>query len=262
MLVERNAFRRLANGSYEEKRSKVVEAIRIWLSEKNVQSVADFKLVASFPNHAVVVNEANGQTYQYTLENKGNGAMAVTGTIPIKGPRVYAESEKTEYMNSKVTEAVKSLSSGILSADKVAMLMLEVDKIDTASPVIRQLQSLIKGNNLWSKYYSTNMSSIIRETWDVQTLIESRNDCPDSIHIVISRMADLRRRISPMLEGMPRVPLRSADKSLREMSYWSENLLEAKVESYKYSDILKSLVECLTKIDKIISYAESGRATR
>jgi len=261
MLVERNAFRHLANGSYEEKRSKVVEAVRNWLSEKNVQSISHFKLVASFPTHAIVVNEDDGLTYQYALENRSDGAVVVTEAVNIKGPRIYAESEKTEYMGGKVTEAVRSLSSGILSADKVAMLMMEVDKIDTTTPVIRQLQSVIKADNLWSKYYSMNMSSILRETWDVQTLIESRNECPDSIHTAISRIADLRRRLKPLPENHS-VPLKSADESLRELNYWSENLLEAKVESYKYSDILKSLVECLTKIDQIISYAESGRATR
>jgi hypothetical protein len=259
MLVERNAFRHLANGSYEEKRSKVVEAVREWLSEKNVQSAANFKLVASFPNHAIIVNEANGKTYQYSLENKANGTLAVIGSIGIKGPRVYAETEKTEYMSSKVTEAVKSLSSGILSSDKVATLMMEVENIDTASPIIRQLQSLIEGDNLWDKYYSLKVSSILRETWDVKTLIESRSDCDDSIHTAISRMAALRRRINPFQH---RTHLSSADTWLRESSYWSENLLEAKVDSYKYSDFLKSLVECLTKIDQIISYEESGRATR
>ena len=261
MLVERNAFRHLANGSYEEKRSKVVEAVRNWLSEKNVQSISHFKLVASFPTHAIVVNEDDGLTWQYVLENRANGAVVVTDAIGIKGPRIYAESEKTEYMGSKVTEAVRSLSSGILSSDKVAMLMMEVDQIDTVTPVIRQLQSVIEGDNLWSRYYSMNISSILRETWDVQTLIESRNICPESIHTAISRMADLRRRVKPILENLSG-PLRAADDSLRELIYWSENLLEAKVDSYKYSDILKSLVECLSKIDQIISYAESGRATR
>jgi len=256
MLVERDAFRYLAEGSYEQKRSQVVVAIRGWLSERSVNSIAQYKLVASFPTHAIVVDEETGSTEQFVLENE-NGVIKVIDAIKINGPKVYAESDKPEFMQAKLSEAVDSLASGCLSSDKIAMLIMSIDEIDTSGAVIRRLQSLIEGDNLWCKYYSENISTILRETWEVQALIESRNDCTHGIQPVIYRMTDLRRRVESLLQRKSQDFLESIRDSLKEMSYWSEKLLNEKTNPYKHSDILKSLVECQIKIDQIVSYAEA-----
>ena len=251
MLVEWDAFKKLAYNSLEFRSNRTRQAIAEWDSA----NACTHKVVATFDGSAIVVNE-DGHTFRMKLGNERD-RLFVIRSEKIDGPKVWKEDEVADFLKSGISKTVDVLSSGGNASEHVASLMANSGDIDVVGYVIGRLQSLAEDNNLWCKYYSVNMPMIVRKTWWDQPLIEGRHRPVTDFNRLMPVSQDLSRRLDRLSDGFISAGvLDSVRITVSEQLYWLTKISRMEVDSRKYSDILDRLIECSTKADQVITYAE------
>jgi len=255
MLVERDVYKELMAGSHEESRVKIAEAIGRHLrnlKESGADVCTSYRLLATFSDKAICVRPDGGVTEFYFKD--GGDEVFVESMAPTFKPRTYEN--ESEYLNEKVASAVAELSGGLETAS-VADIARGIDEDYVGLVIINRLQSLTEGNNLWDKYHSENLAEIISTNWRKASLIDGRNGNVDGFNRLQPRVLGLQRRLS----GLPNSELVSSIRvSVESADYWLSKLVSERMSSRKSSDNPLSLVECLRKLDQIITYIESLQA--
>lgn len=252
MLIEHGVLNHWTQGSFEWHRQDAIRALKECreLCEVNFA----WKLLATYPNHAIIVSE-RGEFYRCWMVEQKNTLRKVSEVEKLVGPKVYKQNEASTFYEKKAASTVSALVEGEVGS--LVVDMMREDNSDLlAKSILEQLQMIIDRRNLWNRYYEQNEYRIQRTNWRKAPISESSNcnHIADRIRVLSCRASNLGNTVSEDIQ-------KSLLETCEEIEYWLRTFVQLS-EAKLNGAVSQGLVECLVKMDHLLTYLEGLRGRR
>lgn len=251
MLVSKAKLESYRRGSLEEFIENRHRIIRQW--EKNA-NICTHLIVGNFEDHSIIMDK-DGNTSKLMIKDG-----QVCESSRIVGPKVYATPK--EFFMEQADRMVERMKKGLnICTEDIASLMMDIEPQEADLPVIEQLQAITKKHTLWDKFYREKLVEVSNRNWSQFMSLEQRNCYANEPNKLLQRCHRLENRFLG-LRGVRFVNesvnfmILSTQETIDSIQHHLGKLSEQAVLGVAAHD----LVECIAKIDHLVTYAECVRS--